>query len=403
MKPEERLQTNQTLQLGELYASRLATARAIAASGRPVIGVLGPSVPRELITACGAIPYDLEPQPVNFPCGHSGNASQDGEPTTRSRTLLGAGTDAATAGLLHTVLEGEYRFLSGILISSDRESHVRIQQLLRVLAGQGKPLPPAHLVDVLHLPRQSTKRYNVAQFDHCIRVLEDWTGSRPLPGLPDAIEAHEALRAQLRAIGRLRSQRLVSGRDTFMLDAIVGGLPPQDALHIAQTEAACAQANAPVNDTPLFLSGSRPACVGVYDQIEASGWIVVGEDHNEGQTAVDVVAARREMPGESAVVQMAAAYGGMAPLATAASPETRAAWTRRAVVESSAEAVLIHLRSHDEAPAWDVPAVKAEMETSGIPSAIWGSSCHPRDEALRGALQHLYRNRNENEAAHHGH
>lgn len=402
MKPEERLQAAQVLQLGELYASRLATARAIAASGRPVIGVLGPSVPRELITACGAVPYDLEPQPVNFPCMDSRSASGDGEPATRSRTLLGAGTDAAAAGLLHTVLEGEYRFLSGILVSSDREPHVRIQQLLRVLIGQGKPLPPAHLVDVLHLPRQSTRRYNVAQLEQCVSVLEDWTGSHALPGLPDAVDAHEALRAQLRVIGRLRSQRLVSGRDAFMLDAVVGGLPPQDALRIAQLQATCAQANAPVNDTPLFISGSRPVCVGVYEQIEASGWIAVGEDHNEGQAAVDVVAARCVLPGESPVVQLAAAYGGRAPLATAASPETRAAWTRRAVMESNAEAVLIHLRPHDEAPAWDVPAAKAEVETLGIPSALWNASCHPRDEALRGALQQLYRNRTENEAAHHG-
>ncbi|GAA3668832.1 hypothetical protein GCM10023081_04130 [Arthrobacter ginkgonis] len=407
-------------ELDQLYTHRHERARAAAASGTPVIGIVGADVPRELVLAAGALPVRLHAAaPTNFTptntapdADHSSQADPSPETVRsagyrRAAELLGA-TEEAAIELLGRILDGELAFLTGLLISHDRDSSLRIFQVLRELAKADPTLPPVHLIDLLHLPRAATETYNLAQIRRAAVVLGEWTGA-PIEAaaLAAAIEEATAVHGALLGAHSARIDGLLAGSTVLRLFAAAEALAPTDALDLI--DRTLAEAPAPLPGSPLpgpaggdagrapavFLSGSAQETDALYRGIEAAGWQVVGEDHHRGLLATTI---RVETPATEAgdagtldglLAALARAYGLRGPDSATASAADRASWTVAEARRAGADAILSWVHERDDAPRWDFPRLREAAARHSLPAAL-SSGQAPDPEVLDQFLGQLH-------------
>jgi len=149
-----------TAQLAGAARDARSRAAAVAASGRPVIGIVGRDVPALLVSAAGAHAFRLAPEPV---------ATQEAD------AIMGRAVDRAASLVLAAVLDGSFDFLSGHLISRDTEASVRLFYTLQELRRRGRIAMPVQLIDQVHQNRESTVQFNIAQLERMWTTVEQWT------------------------------------------------------------------------------------------------------------------------------------------------------------------------------------------------------------------------------------
>ncbi|WP_260598994.1 2-hydroxyacyl-CoA dehydratase family protein [Sphingomonas endolithica] len=238
-----------------------AVARAALAAGRRVIRTIGADAPRELLLAAGYQPVRLAPA--------------TGE-TPRADAVMGQkGLGARGRAVLEALLDPAQPGVPVLFTSADAEL-VQVFATIRDLARLGDATPPPiALIDLGHLPRETTRAYNVvrlAELDAWLRDLG--TG----PALPDA-----DVGKLLALDGRRRAMPArLSG--TTMLK-LIGSLSVVDA---ATADAALSpDADVPARDGPrVYIVGSPHETARSYEAIEALGATIVGEDHDWGRRAL---------------------------------------------------------------------------------------------------------------------
>ncbi|MFT4081309.1 MAG: 2-hydroxyacyl-CoA dehydratase family protein [Nocardioides sp.] len=340
----------------------------------PRIGLIGADVPGELVLATGAIPVRLSAVDTTVP-GH------------RAEELLGA-VDPAAVALLAGLLAGQLAEggeLAGIVCSRDREASLRIYYVLRELATRDERLPPVHLLDLVHLPRASTLRYDVAQLERLADVLARWTGiAVRAEALVEATARRAAVREALGRLQGLRARGRVRGSEALELYAAAETLPPDRALALIEARISSA---GPAEERPrLFLSGSAHDGPAVYRAIEARGWSVVAEDHDRGALALNVD-LDPAMVADEGYLAIARAYRDRGPDSATASAAARAEWAAGLARASGARAGLSWVRRHDEAPLWDFPLLRERL---GVPvMMLRDQGLEPDEDRLATALDSL--------------
>lgn len=349
-----------------LYDHRYQWAQEMALSGECVVGVVGADVPRELVLAAGGYPVRLHGDP-HIPQGPGSAVALH----TRAAQLLGA-VDEPAVLLLARILSGELNFLTGIVISREREASLRLYYVLRELAQRTSGLPPVHLIDLLHLPRPATAAYNRAQVRRLVNVLPRWTGQSPdATTVATAVRQCAAVRDQLHRAQQARIDRKISGIEALRLFAAAETLEPAVAQEIINTRIDDSQTRCAHAAPGLFLSGSPHEADTVYAAIEDSGWQVVGEDHDRGLLALTIdVHPAPDGDFDGQLAALAAAYGCRGPEATTASALERSRWAAATVRRTQARAVLSYVRRHDEAPLWDFPHLRAIAQAEGVPAVL---------------------------------
>jgi benzoyl-CoA reductase/2-hydroxyglutaryl-CoA dehydratase subunit BcrC/BadD/HgdB len=313
--------------------------RAFDNADRPLIGTIGHDVPVELIEASGGVPFRLR-----------------GEPSIDTRDAdgyLGTGLDPAARSLFAGLLRGDGPRLAGIVVSSDAEASQRIFFALRELArvGLGGALPPVHLVDVLHLRRRPTVRYNEAKLREMAGVLAGWIGA---PSGADDVEAaiagRNAVRSSARRVRELRRDGRIPGTD--FLELMLATARMRSAEAIATLDGAVSEwssRRAQTSGPRVFLTGSSHDETGVYRAIEHAGAIIVGDDHDGGELGIDADVREPTLAG------LAARY--LVDATPQRSPmSARALGTAAGVRDSGASALLSYSRVKDDAPRWDFAA-----------------------------------------------
>ena len=338
--------------------------------GEPVIGYVGQDAPEELITAVGARALRLR-----------GSPRWD---TRQADSYLGTGLDPAARALLAGLLDQRFGPLLGVVVSSDCDASQRLFYVMREIhrVEPATTLPPVHLIDILHLPRQSTLDYNAVRIRQLQEVLEAWTGTRVTPQrLADAVAAHNAERGQYRRIAQLRRSTppRLSGEEAL---SVLGGKGRLPLPELTSLLAAVAEGQG-LPERPgrrVFLTGSSHDSPDVYRAIESRGVVVVGEDHEWGELMVgDDVA-------EPTVEALALRYRDNGPTAPRASIQERGAHTAAAVARTGAELLLSYARERDDAPAWDL---SHQVGAVDIPAASLAGQVHGAvdADALEHALQ----------------
>ncbi len=342
----------------DLYTSRVERAREEAAAGRAVVGFVGADVPRELIAAAGAVPLRLHSRP--------GSASAE------AKDLLGEAIDPVAHSILGQILAGELDFLAGIAFSRDCSASLQQFYVARQLAFGRESLPPVHLVDLLHLHRDSTLQYDRSEVRRFAETLGRWTGREiSVESLRESMLAYRELGKRLQEAQRLRHGGRLSGSASLHLFAAAESLPPQDAFALVDA-AVRDSSDVSASDSPrIFFSGSGQDTDVLYTALEALGTHVVGEDHDWGQLRLTVTCdpnASDDLEGLLAELSRAYHLGG--PAAPTSAMGERARWTVDQACLAGTEFVLCYTRVFDDAPAWDYPLQRELLAAADIPSVL---------------------------------
>ncbi|MDY7104491.1 MAG: 2-hydroxyacyl-CoA dehydratase family protein [Actinomycetota bacterium] len=334
----------------------IAWGAAPGRPSRPVIGVIGRDVPLELVEAAGAAPLTLR-----------GDPSIDLGPAD---TLLGTGLDPAARAILAQLLGTGFAGLDALVACTDCEGSVRVFYALRELARVRSDLgiPPVHLVDVAHLPRESSRRYTTLRLAELRAVLSDWTGrAADDDRLADAIVQRDEVRRRLVALDALRRRDPPWCTGSELLAAATAARRATAAEVLPLLDRVLTEAGPPDRtdgsgrtDTTggrrVLLTGSAHGEPGVTAAIEASGGVVVADDHPTGALGLDLTC---ESPTLEALAARTAADGVTPQRGRTAD---RAAQTARLVAERDAEVVIAYVRCLDEAPLWDAAAQRDALD-----------------------------------------
>jgi benzoyl-CoA reductase/2-hydroxyglutaryl-CoA dehydratase subunit BcrC/BadD/HgdB len=347
-----------TAKAAALYPRRIEAARQQAGEGAKVIGFVGADVPRELIVAAGAVPVRLHSR-----AGYSSKEALD---------LLGGAIDPVAHSILGQVLSGELDSLTGIVFSRDSSASLQQFYVLRQLAERRPSMPPVHLVDILHLPRESTFAYDRAEVARLAAVLVRWTGHAiNADSLRAAMRDYEGLRADLAEAQGLRRAGRISGSSGLNLFAAAESLHPANASALVKRVVREASQTPRAGGPRIFYSGSSQDNGSLYAALESFGAHVVGEDHDWGELLLTVEPGPITESGmEELCDQLARAYHRNGPAAPTSAMKDRARWTAGQASRCESDVVLCYTRAFDDAPAWDYPLQRQLLDEAGIPSVL---------------------------------
>lgn len=357
--------------LAEVYADRYAAARAYRAGGGRVVGCVGADVPVELVTAVGALPMRL-----------AGDPGADPEAAVR---YLGPGFDGPALHVLADLLAGEPP-VDLLLVSHDCEASLQLFYAIRELRRLGlePQLPETHLVDLLHLPHDTTTRYNLTRLNELAALLERWSGSR-IAGdvLARGVAVHDEIRAAWRELRVLRTGERPRLRGTDALHVIGAGtvLPPESYLPLVRALLDDAGSLPAHDGTRVFLTGSSHDTDGVYRSLEENGLLVVGEDHDWGDALAEPDV------GEPTLERIAERYQQRTATAATGGLAQRRDGTVRALERSRADVLVSYVREGDEAPLWDFAVQSRAVE---VPAVLVGGQRYGSIDLdrVRSGLRH---------------
>lgn len=339
-----------------------AAAAAWRADGGQVVGLLGWSAPRELVTAAGMLPVRLSPERLAGlePDRGSGPEWPD------AAAAFGGEVTPATARLAAALLSGALDWVDFLVIGRDREDYTRLFYLLRELrrGGAAPGLVPVAFFDLLRLPSRPSARYNRQRAADLAAVIAGWAGRPVTPAdLTGAVEAAGEIARSFGGIQELRSrpQPPITGTDALVAAIASRVLPAAELLPLldAVLAAAAGDAVSPSATAPrarVFLAGSAIDDVTAYEALESLGLTIVGEDHEWGDDGSEYPLATRD-PLDGIVDRYHFAHGSVARAGLRDRTERTAERVRAAL----ADGVLYLLGPRDEAAGWELPALRDRL------------------------------------------
>ncbi|KID30047.1 Benzoyl-CoA reductase/2-hydroxyglutaryl-CoA dehydratase subunit, BcrC/BadD/HgdB [Prauserella sp. Am3] len=329
---------------------RTAFARNWRAQGTGVVGYVGADVPVELLTAAGMLPLRLWGDP-------------DG-PREAGDRCLGTGLDPVARSVFTRLLDGAYGALDGLIVSRDCEASSRLFYGLRELrrVEPSVALPPIALADVLHLPHRTTTHYVHSTLARLRGTVATWAG-HAITDLPAAIAAHDRLRTLLSDVAALRRTRpaRITGTQALNIVAATTTMPVEHACTLLERLLDEAGTLPEHDGLRVYVTGSAHDTPEVYAELEANGFLVVGEDHDWGDLLFQQEVRRPTL------LALAERYQHNGPSAPRSSIRRRAAHIAASARACHAEALLCYVREHDDAPPWDYPA---QRDAAGLPSVM---------------------------------
>lgn len=352
-----------------------AAAAAGPLPGSTTVGVVGRDVPVELIEAAGARPFRLR-----------GDPSRE---LVEADRFLGRGLDPAIRSVLAGLLQSDFAGLSGIVVGSDTEASRRLFWLLREIrrVEPAIPVPPVHLVDVMHMNQPAGLTYTAARLAEFRGVLSEWTGSEIRDGaLAESIAEQDQLRVWLLRLSARRRGLRPTHRGSDFLLARLAAARLLSAESIPLVRALIEEpATGDGATMRVVLTGSDHDELSVTRAIEDAGVRIVADDHPGGELGIDVLSSDS---GASGIQALAARYAadGMTPHRGRVAP--RGAHTAMLAARSGADGILSYVRVCDEAPLWDFAA---QERASRLPLGLLRDQDYAQlgDDALRVALARI--------------
>lgn len=336
------------------YANRDAAARAWKSAGGRVVGVLGATVPVELITAAGMLPVRLVGDPSL--------------PLDLGRPWIEDTREGYLKSVFERLLAGDFAHLDLLVIPRGSEGLLQFHYLLDHVqqTRPDLPVPPVYLFDLLQTPFDATIRYVRARMLDLRARLAALSGQDiPDTAIAAAIASHNRRRAALRALGKGRRAvpAQVDGRTMLMALGCDQTLPEAPLMDLL---AGLAPAVPPSDAVRLMVKGMPMEHDDLYRAIEDRGGVIVADDHDwgEGLVAVDVDESApwvealtdhymRHMPGPRRFPQA----------------DADAEFLVRALA-AGVQGVVFALEENDDTLGWDYPAQKRALDNLGIPSLL---------------------------------
>lgn len=333
------------------FADPDAAAAALAGQGHRVVRTIGSDAPLTLLRAAGLTPVRVTP-PTN-------------EATPRADALIGTATAQSRRHRLLEWLLDPAQAEQAILITRADADQPQLFAAVRELRRLGEPAPrQVAMLDLLHQPRESSRRYNRRRLDR----LDGWLatiGGTPLDdaALTATAAAETRLADLIERAQRLRAAEppLLSGTDLLHIIGASAILPPATLTEHLEAILTDQASLSPRTGRRVWIADSAPIDDAVYSAIEQDATIV-GESHDWGLPRLTVPPpATRDAVADPA---------RLAPL-TARSPAAVAREAQDAARRAGAEAIVLVRSDGDEAAPWLYAPLRAVAD--GLPVEKYGA------------------------------
>lgn len=359
--------------LKDVYDHRDAVAAQWRADGQKVIGELGCDVPDEFILAGGMLPIRVYADPQKA--------------LAETDKYLEYAFDPVVRAQFEKIVDGTYYHqLDALAISNSTDVIIRVFLYLRELhrVEPEKSVPPVEFIDWLFTRNRLHQVRNELTLSLFREKVEQWAG-RTISDeeIAAAAEICNENRQALREMATLRrcEQPHISGSEALVI--IGSAFFMERAEHTALVKQVVADAKEwPALTGPrMFFTGSNQEDTALYDMIEATGAVIVGEDHDWGDRWYD-----RDYNLDYAPIRAVVDRYMLREFSSKkAFVSQRVAALDREINATGAQAVIFYTNIYEEAASWDYPSQKKSLEGRGIATACFSKMAWPvtRNEGLQ--------------------
>ncbi len=347
----------------QILIDPVKAAESTRRSGQPLVGIIGPAVPRELVAAAGCFPVRLSPRIEDW---------------ARRSDWLEDQHEAAFKSLFIQAIDGRFDPCELILIDSTSDSRRFLYQYLREMRRRGHA---AHLPAVVHYDflcsEGSWSRH------HCETSFRDL--GRRLTSLAGATLSESDLRMHVDLANRARhaAAALQSARVHGAVSSVTAArtlraaqsLDFETALTVLGHTLGSTEETAADTARPriLLISSANLYFEHVHALVERQGGTVVNEIDDEGFRYFPPDADVNSPTGDSLVDWY------RRQIYCARMPRTRRdEFLRTAIDDANVHGVLFHLPSEDQMLGWHYPGCRTYADRLGKPSILVRSDLQVR-------------------------
>lgn len=323
--------------------------------GKKTVAILGWGVPEEMIRAHGMVACPV--------CADKNSSLHEAD------TYLEYSFAPKARRWFDAIMGGGGRFHADFIAIADSEDVVnRINYYLREVIREepDRRMRELYFVDLLFSRHMMYQLWNEKAYCRFEQQLSAWGGQMPEGALERELALSNRIISRLRELSGLRKgdRPRITGTESLIITGSGFYMDKEEYLQLLTTLADEAKSWDEVCGTRVFFSGSAQEDTCVYELIEDSGAVIVGEDHNWGDRYCEK-AFREDIPAVRAMVDK---YMLTSPTAQKGLVAERVAYIKDAVTASNAEAVLFYNDIYEEAASWDHPSQKSALDAMGIPS-----------------------------------
>jgi benzoyl-CoA reductase/2-hydroxyglutaryl-CoA dehydratase subunit BcrC/BadD/HgdB len=361
--------------LRRAYAARLDIARQAHRNGASVIGLVGNTIPIELILACGWVPVLI--------------AADLGPPTPNADRYMEEIISPETRSLFEHACAGDYEFLNLLILSRPyAQLYYYLKEVYRL--GRGPRFPQLQMYDLMQSQRDAVRAYNWGRTEALVDRLQRLSGQEITEHrLREAIGLTNRQRALQRRLLDLRWAGGLSGVDALQVIGAAYFLPPEEYIAALETYLAEIRPDASSRGCPrLLIVTSEPlAHTKLHAALESAGALVVAEDDWWGSRApgadVPFAGSARE-----AILQkywLDTASPGVYPT------HARESWLKQHALRADLDGVVFYLPPSDHQLGWDYPRLKAWLEDHHKPSLLLREDASDPEgwTSIRTAAEHF--------------
>jgi benzoyl-CoA reductase/2-hydroxyglutaryl-CoA dehydratase subunit BcrC/BadD/HgdB len=357
------------LQMTERVAAASALRHAYAArldawqAGPRVVGLVGNTIPVELVLACGRIPVLV--------------TAPRGRPTPGADVYMEDVIAPETRSLFESAASGDLAFLDLLVLSRPyAQLYYYLKEVYRL--GRGPLFPPLHMFDLMHSQREAVRAYNWHRFQALIEQLQRVSGDQITErGLRAAVAQTNAVRQQQRRLLELRWQGRVSGADAMEALGAAYFMAPDEYRRVLGDYVDGLASGQPLESRPrLLIVTSEPLShARLHQALESAGAWVVAEDDWWGARApgADVPLAGSAYEAVFQKYWLDTASQGVYPSAA------REAWLRDHALRPEVDGVVFYLAPSDHQLGWDYPRLNDWLSDHGKATLLLRSDASTAD------------------------
>ena len=370
------LQSKAFAALKDVYDHREKAAAAWRASGGKVIGELGCDVPDEYLIAAGLLPVRVYADPE--------------KPLIETDKYLEYAFDPVVRAQFEKIVDGTYYDqIDALAISNSTDVIIRIFLYLRELhrVEPEKHVPPVAFIDWLFTRNRMHQVRNELTLSLFKETVEQWAGrtisDEEIEQAGRVINEDNAALRQIQALRRGDEVR-INGSEALVIIGSAFFMERTAHTELVRQVAEDAKSWPVLAGPRLFYTGSNQENTDLYDAIEATGAVIVGEDHDWGDRFYD-----RDFNTEYTTIRAVVDHYMLREFSSKkAFVSQRVDALNRMVDACGAQGVIFYSNIYEEAASWDYPSQKASLEGRGIATAHFAKMAWPaqRNEGLAAQL-----------------
>lgn len=339
--------------LKDVYDNREKEIKDARAKGVKIIAELGCDVPDELLLAGGLMPVRVYADPE--------------KELVQTNKYLEFSFDPVVRAQFEKIIDGTYGDLvDALVVSNSTDVIIRIYLYLREMhrVEPEKNIPETEFIDWLftrNLLYQQRNEFLIGLFQE---TVERWAGRKIKDEeIVEAAKICNADKAALRKIGELRhgSEVRINGSEALVIIGSAFFMDRKEHTKLVEEVAKDAASWPVINAPRVFFTGSNQESTDLYDKIEASGVVIVGEDHDWGDRFYD-----RDFNLEYTVRRaIVDCYMLREFSSKKAYTSQRVEALNREVATTNADGVIFYLNEYEESASWDYPSQNKSLKEQG--------------------------------------